>query len=132
MPDWVQALKFSGDFRGRFEGLYTDATFVNAGLTKRFVSRNRFRYRIRFGVTATLFDHMEVGLRLSSSDTASGFSSSTGNPLSGNSTMQDNASKKFIFVDQAYGRWFPLNGPDWIGSLTVGKMENPFVFDDMI
>src|SRR4029077_3125212 len=38
MPDWVQALKFSGDFRGRFEGIYTDATFVNAGLTNRFVS----------------------------------------------------------------------------------------------
>src|SRR5436189_6409127 len=58
MPSWVLALKFSGDFRGRYEGFY----FENNDA----VDRHRFRYRARLGVTATLFDNLEVGLRLGS------------------------------------------------------------------
>src|SRR5437016_801795 len=48
MPDWVSALKFNGDFRGRYEGHYSE--------NPAFVDRHRLRYRIRFGVTASLFD----------------------------------------------------------------------------
>src|SRR5437660_8546833 len=66
MPDWVTALKFNGDFRGRFEGFYAD--------NPAFVDRNRFRYRVRFGATATLLDDFEIGLRLSSADPVSGSS----------------------------------------------------------
>src|SRR6266498_1166676 len=46
MPDWVTALKFNGDFRGRFEQHSSD--------NPAFSTRNRFRYRARFGVTASL------------------------------------------------------------------------------
>src|SRR4051812_22366672 len=51
MPDWVSALKFNGDFRMRYEGFYSSDNFVSGGLTNRFVDRNRFRYRLRFGAT---------------------------------------------------------------------------------
>src|SRR6266436_1210791 len=44
MPDWVTALKFNGDFRGRYEGFFVD--------NDAFVDRSRFRYRVRFGITA--------------------------------------------------------------------------------
>ena len=44
MPDWVSALKFNGDFRGRFEGHYSE--------NSAFVDRHRLRYRIRFGVNS--------------------------------------------------------------------------------
>ena len=43
MPEWVSALKFNGDVRGRFEGFYSE--------NPAFVNRDRFRYRLRFGVT---------------------------------------------------------------------------------
>src|SRR5882762_2236386 len=43
MPEWVSALKFNGDFRGRFEQNNADADTT---------ARNRFRYRARFGVVA--------------------------------------------------------------------------------
>src|SRR6266496_4508923 len=46
MPEWVTALKFNGDFRGRFEHHDSD--------NPAFIDRNRFRYRARFGVTASL------------------------------------------------------------------------------
>src|SRR6266704_6258192 len=41
MPDWVTALKFNGDFRGRYEGFYSE--------NPAFVDRSRLRYRVRFG-----------------------------------------------------------------------------------
>lgn len=128
LPDWVSSLKFSGDVRLRYEGFYSDAAYSTNG----FVDRNRFRYRLRFGATVTMLDSMEVGFRLTSSEAANGGSSNEGDPISGNSTFQNNASKKLIYVDQAYGRWYALKGPDLTGALTVGKMENPIVLDDMV
>src|SRR5882762_5916540 len=77
MPDWVTSLKFNGDFRGRLEGFYSD--------NSAFVDRNRFRYRLRFGAVATIHNNFEVGLRLTSSDAAGGFTE--GDPISGNTTL---------------------------------------------
>ena len=133
LPDWVNSLKFSGDIRGRYDGIFNPdhATFTAPlGVTNGIPDRARFRFRLRFGATVTMLDNVEMGFRLTSGDTPSGFS--TGNPLSGNSTMQDNGTKKGIFIDTAYGKWSPLNGPDWTGVITVGKMENPFQFDEMV
>src|SRR2546422_7839756 len=53
MPEWVTALKFNGDFRARYEGHYVD--------NPAFVDRHRFRYRARFGATASLLDNFEIG-----------------------------------------------------------------------
>ena len=118
MPEWVTALKFNGDFRGRYESFnYEDPDAL---------ARNRFRYRARFGFTVTIKDQFEVGLRLTSSETASG--ATGGDPLSGNTTFADNAAKKLVYLDLAYAKWSPLNTAQWSGILTVGKLENPFLF----
>jgi hypothetical protein len=128
MAEWVSALKFSGDVRGRYENFTSD--------NNAFVSQDRFRYRLRFGVTATLADDFEAGFRLTSSQQTGGSGGNAGafggDPISGNTTFGDNGSKKFIYIDQAYGKWSPLKGPYLSGSVTVGKMENPFVFSDMV
>ena len=121
MSDWVQALKFNGDLRARYEAFNTD--------NSQFVDRQRLRYRMRFGVVAQMTDNIEAGFKLTSSDPVSGFG---GDPISGNTTFQNNADKKFLYIDQAYGKWSPLTGPHWFGSVIVGKMENPFVFSDMV
>src|SRR5262249_28513413 len=63
MPGWVQALKFNGDVRVRYEGFYSDATWVENGRTNKFTDRNRFRFRARLGVTAAMFDDLEAGMR---------------------------------------------------------------------
>jgi hypothetical protein len=129
MPDWVTSLKFNGDMRARYESFSSGGEFVGNGRTNS-ADRARFRYRFRFGATAVLKDNLEVGFRLSSSESASG--GSGGDPISGNTTVQDNGSKKLIFIDLAYGKWTPLNTANWAGSLIVGKMENPLVFSDMV
>ena len=124
MPDWVSGYKISGDVRGRFEGFYVDQPNV--------VDRNRLRYRLRAGLTISMLENFEAGFRLTSGEAATGGSNNEGDPLSGNTTFQNNGSKKLIYIDQAYGRWTPFNGPGLSGSFTIGKMENPFTFSDLV
>jgi len=125
MPEWVSALKLNGDFRGRYEGFFIDQPNVT--------DRHRFRYRARFGVTAVMSDNFEVGLRLGSGDIDGAGDVLAGvDPLSQNQTFQNNASKKGIFIDLAYGKWTPINNSDWSISTTIGKMENPYTFSDLV
>src|SRR4051812_3966956 len=48
LPDWVTSMKLYGDFRGRFE--------QNNSENSSYYTRDRFRYRLRLGVTTTLLD----------------------------------------------------------------------------
>jgi len=120
MPDWVTGYKISGDFRARFDHVSSE----NAA----FAERERFRYRLRFGITFNMLDNLEAGFRLASGDPKG----SAGNALSANSTAQDNFSKKNIYIDTAYGKWTPVNSGGWLVSGTVGKMDNPFAFTPMV
>lgn len=125
MPDWVTSLRFNGDFRGRFDGTYGGDTD--------FVDRNRWRYRLRAGFTVVLQEDFEVGFRLGSGDVDNAARITSGSdPISNNQSFQNNASKKGIFLDTAYAKWNPLHTPEWNGTLTMGKMENPFVFSDLL
>lgn len=117
----TMSLDLYGDVRTRIEGFYSDDPAM--------VDRTRFRYRLRVGMTATLFDRFEAGLRLTSSEANSSFG---GDPISGNTTYQDNGSKKFIYIDLAYGRWYAFTNQSFQSTLTLGKMENPFVLSDMV
>lgn len=122
MPDWVTSVKINGDFRARYEGFWAgDPSFAD---------RNRFRYRMRFGAVATIKDNFEVGLRFTSSEAQAG--TFGGDPISGNTTFSDNASKKFVYIDLAYAKWTAINNQHMSAISTVGKMENPFVFSDMV
>ena len=46
--------------------------------------------------------------------------------------MQDNGSKKAIWVDAAYGKWTPLNDGTWMLATTIGKMDQPFLYSPMV
>jgi hypothetical protein len=131
---WVSALKFSGDFRGRYDGVFQNEG--NSGTGNAIEDRNRLRYRLRFGVTATMTDHLEAGMRLASGDASSALTAAGtgilgsigGSPFSANSTMNNDASRKGIFIDLAYGKWTPTK---W-AQFEVGKMVSPFWFTDMV
>ena len=117
MPDWVAGYKFSGDVRGRLDHISGDNNLM--------IDRLRLRYRVRFGVAVNMLDNLEAGLRLGSGDSA-------GNPLSNNTTAENNFSKKPIWVDTAYGKWTAINSAGWLLSTTIGKMDNPFAFTPMV
>jgi Putative porin len=129
MPDWVTGYKFSGDFRGR----YDEVASTDGNNT--FAQRNRLRFRLRAGVVVSMKGNLETGFSLTSGDSApttGGYGGGGGNPLSSNSTMQDNGTKKNVYIDTAYGRWTPLNSDGWFLSTTIGKMINPLVFTPMV
>lgn len=135
MSDVITGLDFSGDFRGRFEGFFKDGNPTYAkrdGSTSTWVDRTRWRYRLRVGVTLDLIDQFEFGFQLGSGD-LNGLSSLGGiDPISQNQSLDNNASKKGIFVNLAYATWSPLRGPEWQASTTFGKMNNPFVTSDLM
>ena len=110
-----------GDFRGRFDGIFSDDPAM--------VDRARLRYRLRAGLTATLYDRFEMGFRVTSGESDGSFG---GDPISGNATFQDNGSKKFLWIDLAYGKWTAVSNASYVGSITFGKMLNPFVFSDAL
>jgi hypothetical protein len=117
LPDWVTSFRINGDMRGRYEGFYAPQAA--------FVDRSRLRYRLRAGFTATIQDALEVGFRLTSGEASGGFG---GDPISGNTSLSDNGSKKFVYFDLAYGKWSPTINEQWSAATTFGKMENPYVF----
>src|ERR1051325_7308301 len=117
LPDWVNALKIYGDLRGRYEYFHTDNDTPGAAQPNK--DRTRFIYRLRTGMTATLKDNFEFGFRIASGEPTGAFG---GNPISSNQTFQDNGSKKFLWIDLAYGKWTPINNGPWLLSGTIGKM----------
>src|SRR6266704_3905033 len=126
MPDWVTALKFNGDFRGRFEQNNSDNDLYH--------TRNRFRYRIRFGVGASLIDNFDVGCRMASGNpqTVTGGTLVGGQPITANTDLGSLESRKFLWVDAAFARWTPINNADWMDSGVIGKFDNPFLLSNMI
>ena len=127
-PDWVTGYKFSGDFRGRYDEV------ASTDGNKTFTDRDRFRYRLRVGLAVSMKDNLEAGFSLTTADPASssGGFNNAGNPNSGNQTLQDNGTKKGIYIDTAYGRWMPLNSDGWLLSATIGKMINPIQLTPMV
>lgn len=116
LPSWVTSLKFAGDFRGRLDQQLSD--------NPEFVDRTRFRYRLRAGITLTLQDDFEVGFKVGSSDSGA-------NALSNNTTIENNGTKKPIWIDTAYAKWTPIHDGDWKLSTTIGKMVNPLEVSNM-
>jgi hypothetical protein len=124
MPDWVTGYKIYGDFRGRYDEQTTDnpgnkVTGLNAE------DQIRLRYRLRVGLIVAMLDDLQVGFSLGSDN-------SSGNALSNNSTLENNGTKKPVWIDTAYGKWTPINNGEWMLAATIGKMYQPFQASYMV
>jgi hypothetical protein len=132
-PDWVTSYKLYGDFRGRFDDISAGGPVNGVNSFNGSENQIRLRYRLRVGLMLNMKDNMQVGFRLGSDDAASASNTTGGgNPLSNNSTLQGNGSKKGIFVDAAYGKWTPINDGTTMLAATIGKMDQPFQFSPMV
>lgn len=118
MPDWITSYHLYGDFRGRFDERTTPNPIQPDDI--------RLRYRLRVGMEVNMKDNMQVGFRLGSADSDS--NGLGGSPVSNNTTLQGNGTKKFLYVDEAYGRWTPINDGTWTLGGTFGKMPNDYPF----
>jgi hypothetical protein len=123
---WIKRVKFSGDFRGRFE--------ENNAENSSYIERDRYRYRVRVGFVLSLLENFDVGLRLASGNpqtTASG-TLVGGQPITANTDLGSLESRKFFWVDAAYARWNAVKNDDTTFSATIGKMDNPFRLSNMV
>jgi len=122
MPEWVQSFKINGDLRLRYDQITGD----NGDDGTSIPQRERYRYRARIGAVATMADHLEAGIRIGSGDT--GNINGQGSPFSGNSTFNNDSSRKPVFLDLAYMRYTPFS---WM-ELQAGKMQDLFWATPMI
>ncbi len=140
---WAQRIRWGGDIRLRFQGDRFDEN--NAELLKpdnpnelmnTTTDRNRWRYRARLKVKATILDDRETNV--GKVEVAARIS--TGNdqdPVSTNETMGDYYNKDTIVLDQAYIKWdykpeLPMGAK--IPKLTLwgGRFPNPWFYTDLV
>ncbi len=127
---WVKELQLFGDARLRYEYREGQTGFAPgsaggpvAGSQGDTLSRERYRYRLRFGALAKFTDDFSAGLRLETST----------NNRSTNVTFGDDAgpfgkASDGINIGQIYLNWAPA---DWV-TLTGGKMPNPLMTTSMV
>ncbi len=113
-PKWSDKITLSGDLRLRAESFDWEGKFDDD-------RRNRFRYRLRFGVGARLSDELEVGLQVRSGN--------PDNPHSDNQSFDGGFSKKEIALAEAFVDWRPVKS----FGLTGGKFspKNLWLVSDM-
>jgi hypothetical protein len=91
-PKWYDKLDFSGDLRLRYEGFNWTNHFDNG-------RRDRFRFRLRFGIESDLLDNLSVGFQLRSGN--------PDNPISDNQSFGESFNKFKISIAEAYVNWRP-------------------------
>ena len=140
-PDWTRRIALSGDIRFRSESAFYSGSNSNrifnfaamnqsgpfnvAGIIFPFLNTtedkpNQFRVRARLGIAAKVADGVDAGFQLATGDDNS--------PISTNSTLTGGLAKRNIWLQQA---WLRLKPREW-GSLTVGRMPNPFMSTDLV
>ncbi|MFC1771414.1 putative porin [Candidatus Margulisiibacteriota bacterium] len=87
LPAWVKKMKFTGDFRLRYQ--HDNKIFENK-------TKNRFRIRARLGAAARVNEKTTVSM---------GFCSGSDDPRSSNQSLEDGFSTKAINLDYAYAAY---------------------------
>jgi hypothetical protein len=111
---WYDKLDFSGDLRLRYDGINWENHYDNG-------RRDRFRFRLRFGVKSDVLDSLTVGFQLRSGN--------PNNPISDNQSFDEGFNKFKISIAQAYVNWRPIKPL----SITAGKFspKNLWTVSDM-
>jgi len=145
VPSWVERIKIDGDLRVRYQSeLMADGNaepvqYLLAdlnGLTRAsdlgainsagyptgntLDDRDRWRLRMRLGLTAQVADWVGVGVRLATG--------STTDRVSTNQSMGQNFNKYQVVLDRAYVKLDPV---DWL-SLSAGRLPNPWFASDLV
>ena len=107
---WLDTVKWGGDLRLRHETQFRDPQ----------ITRNRERFRLRYGFKATPTPPLEIGVLMGTG--------TSGDPISNNQTFTNTFDKKAIFIDKAYAKYTPWS---WVSAIG-GKMDNPFLYTDMV
>jgi hypothetical protein len=143
IPDWVQKIRMSGDFRARYEwdvfdkrnsAFFPNFAALNAGapfdlnnsagtlppLLDTTQDRQRMRERFRLGIDAAIDDEFQAGIRLATGNTT--------NPVSTNQTLGNTLANDSFNLDRAFLRFRP---DSWL-TFYVGRFANPWFSTDLV
>jgi hypothetical protein len=101
---WFEKLKFGGDLRLRYEGFDWEDKFDDD-------RRDRFRYRLRFGISAAISEKLKVGVQLRSGN--------PDNPHSDNQSFDGGFDKDEISIAEVFVRYQPND----VFGITGGKFS---------
>ena len=112
---WYERVRFSGDFRSRYEGFYQDDA----------QTRNRMRLRLRLRIDTAISDDIRFQAQIASGD--------SGTPVSTNQTFTGFFAPKPLNLDRAYVSYNPSAASAM--TLGLGKFGFPqprtqMLFDD--
>lgn len=97
---WLENLSSKGDIRLRYEGFNRESGEKSSSDNSNVQDRNRFRFRVRWGLEKKFTDEWKAGFRLA---TGTGTNEAT----STNQTLTDEFGLKQIFIDRAYAVYTP-------------------------
>lgn len=124
LPAWVENAKFGGNLNLRYESLSPDHQPGNQ------LSRDRYRYLLKYGVVLDPDPQVRLGLSLASNG-FSGAAWASSDVRAQNVTMDDSGKDDPLFIDEIWATYTPdWKATNWLGlSATGGKVKNPFQTD---
>ena len=128
VPEWLDRLKWEGDFRLRYQGdMFADSNAPEAffqaigqSITNTTEDRQRERVRLRLGLNAKVTSGVDVGVRITSGNTT--------DPVSTNQTLGNTGNKYSLVLDRAFVKYAPIDGL----SVSGGRIPNPFFGTDLV
>lgn len=127
---WFKDLKMAGDLRLRYEGFH-----YGSGAPTETDDRNRFRYRLRWGVEKKFSEEIKAGFGLASGEgptiagTTLGSAAVNSDPTSTNTSFDNSFNFKPIYIEKAYATYNPkfLSKKGILDKTEIsgGKMNNP-------
>ena len=120
----LTSLTFAGDIRVRYE--YKQATAADPAPDPKagdHFDMNRYRYRLRLGVTGKLTGGWFFGARLESSNNNRSTNVTMGSYSAGNGFTGGKATANTIYIGQANVGWASQDF-----TFTAGRMANPFIY----
>ncbi len=114
VPEWVERLKWSGDFRYRYENIHTEE---GPG------DRNRNRIRARLRLDAKVNDEWDAIFRLATAEVDTDAGGIARGSRSTNVTLDDEFRQKNLWLDWAYAAYHPESMPGL--NVWLGKMGTP-------
>ena len=159
VPEWVNRLHFSGDFRMRYEsdlfpngnddtGAFPNFNAINTGppvdlspvsnpsglypFLNVNQNRNRFEVRARFGVEADLGEGFSLGFRVATGNNDSPVSENQTLGNAPNGAQGGNFSKYPLWIDLAYLSYKPRLDDNLDLNFEAGRFANPFFSTNLI
>ncbi|OYW35493.1 MAG: outer membrane receptor for ferric coprogen and ferric-rhodotorulic acid [Hydrogenophilales bacterium 12-61-10] len=128
VPEWLDRLKWEGDFRLRYQEellAESNAAFTDFGVFGQLVNNSTEdnasgKVRLRLGLNANVTAKVDVGVRITTG--------STSNPVSTNQTLGTYGNKFSLVLDRAFIKLSPYDDL----TLWGGRLPNPFFSTDLV